>query len=93
MREKRSIDTKDGWEIFSTCEEDNPLDWRPGNPIRFKAFGFAEYTEKSGVKDEFSCTSRQNFPEAGVHHVFTYEDGHEDVRKELRKAIKRLKSM
>lgn len=91
MSEKESINTRNGWTIFSTCVEDNPHDWRPGKPTRYKASGFAEYTGGPDLNDEFSCKDRQNFPQAGVHHVYLCEDGHEDVRSELRKTIAGLK--
>lgn len=82
---------KDGWDIFTMCREDNPGDWKPGDPIRFTAHGFADFARPHNFIGSYSDKSRQNYPASGTLHFYDFNEAHNTIETELRAVIEALK--
>ena len=79
---------KDGWDIYTSCREDNPQDWNPGDPIRYAARGFAEFARPHEFNGAWSSKNRLDHPEV---HFSDFNKAHDAVEADLRKRIEELK--
>ena len=81
----------DGWDIYTACREDNPENWKPGDPIRFAAHGFAEFARPHHFSGTWSDKKRQNHPLSGELHFDDFNEAHNAVEAKLREMVDMLK--
>jgi hypothetical protein len=90
MRASKMLD-HDGWDLVTTCREDNPENWKPGDPIRFAARGFAEFARPHHFAGTWSDKKRQNHPLSGELHFDDFNEAHNAIEAKLREMVDILK--
>lgn len=78
------------WEIHTSCQEDKPKDWKPGDPIPYKAWGSATLRRTPGIDDRWISTT----PLALTPVKFDdFNVAHRDVKAALISRIDALKKL
>ena len=81
-------DDHDGWTIQTECREDNPEDWKPGDPIRYSAWGTATFRRDYLYPGKWHSTAEQRVAPA---HFDDFNKAHREIRAELISKIDGLK--
>jgi len=81
----------DGWNVYTVCDEANPVDWSPGKPQVYAVHGFAEFARPHEYQPGFRSTVRINYPCNGKLEFFDFNTAHNHVQAELKRAIDALK--
>jgi len=81
-------DDHEGWTISTECREDNLEDWKPGDPIRYVAWGSATLKRDNTFLGTWASKAPQSFPHT---HFSDYNQAHREIRSNLIAKIDSLK--
>ena len=81
----------EGWKICTACWDENPDDWKEGDPVKYGASGYAELVNPRFFQGTWLSQLRQTVP-ANKDMLFSdFEAAHAVVRDTLRATIDALK--
>jgi hypothetical protein len=82
-----------GWTIETYCYEDKPEDWKPGDPIPYKANLLAKDERPAQFPDPWTGPKRFTIPEHGAHTFQDWNEAYRALKREAHDHIDALKSV
>ena len=83
--------SENDWMFYTFCRENNPDNWRPGQPRRFAVRGFAEYKGRS-TGNGWMIESRINWNDGLERHPSEDVQSQDSIIDDLKAEIKRIEA-
>lgn len=83
-------DDHEGWTIQTECREDKPDDWKPGDPLRFIAWGTATFQRDYIFPGTWTSKGQQSFTHT---HFEDSNRAHKEIHAALVAKVDSLKQL
>jgi len=77
-----------GWDVVTSCRENKPENWRPGDPIQYAASAKATLCRLYEYRQGWSTQAAQIIPE---REFMDFNTAHDTLRAEMNTMIDELK--